>query len=100
MTGTGSATTALGPAAHQVTVNLTGVSTAQHLIVNLINVTIVNGGVFTNLSVPMDILVGDVNQSRRTDSGDQTVVGNNLVSIPTPSTFRYDGELQRPYRFG
>jgi hypothetical protein len=84
------ATAATGPGPNQLTVTLSGVPSAQHLMVNLGGVQIVNGGTLADLTVPMDVLVGDVNQSRRTDSGDQTVVRNASVSIPTSANFRLD----------
>ena len=84
------ATTASGPAANQVTVTLTGVPTAQHMTINLTNVGVTGGGTLTNLSVNMDVLVGDANQSGRTDNGDAIVVRNLSGQTPTASNFRAD----------
>jgi hypothetical protein len=44
----------------------------------------------TTSPIPMGVLLGEVNASRRTDAGDVTVVRNNTVSIPDQQTFRYD----------
>jgi hypothetical protein len=41
----------------------------------------------------MDVLLGDVNSTARTDAGDVTQVRNRTVSIPDttdPASFRYD----------
>jgi hypothetical protein len=90
VSGTGSATTTLGPGSNQVTVNLTGVSTAQHLTINLTNIPIVNGGTFTNLAVPMDVLVGDVNLNHSVEGNDVSTVQGNTRHAVNSSTFRYD----------
>jgi phosphatidylinositol-3-phosphatase len=73
---------------NQVFVNLTGVTNAQTIQVTLVGV---NDGTNTvNIVIPMGVLLGDVNASRRTDSGDVTVVRNHTVSIPYQQTFRFD----------
>ena len=99
LTGAGSATTsqtgagvstALGPKANQVTVNLTGITNAQHLTVTLNGVQDTTGLIINNLVAHMDVLLGDVNSTRRTDSGDVTAVRNHTVSIPDQTTFRFD----------
>jgi hypothetical protein len=86
----GNASASAGPKSNQITVNLTGVATSQHLAINLAGVQVTGLGAVGNLSVPMDVLVGDVNLSKRTDSGDQTAVRNSSVSVPTASNFRLD----------
>jgi hypothetical protein len=53
-------------------------------------VPIVNGGIFTNLSVPMDVLVGDVNQSRHVDSIDVTTVQRANSQNANSNNFRLD----------
>ena len=71
-----------------VTVNCTGVPNAQRIAINLLGV---NDGINVgDVSIPMDVLLGDVNLTRRTDAGDVTQVRNRTVSIPDASTFRYD----------
>ena len=52
----------------QATVNLTGVTNAQHLLVRLTNV---NDGVHTNdVDIPMDMLIGDTNADHFVDAVD------------------------------
>jgi hypothetical protein len=72
----------------QVTVNLTGVSNQQTFTINLLGVS--DGTRSGDVAIPMSVLLGDVNATGRTDSGDQTLVRNNSVSIPNLSTFRMD----------
>jgi hypothetical protein len=43
-----------------------------------------------DVHIPMGILLGDADASRRTDAGDVTAVRNNTVSIPDQQTFRFD----------
>ncbi len=88
-TSQGSASTAAGPNANQVTVALTGVNTAQHLTVGLTNV-VSGGSTLTGLSVPMDVLVGDVNGSGNVDSADVTVVQRQNNKAVNASNFRTD----------
>jgi hypothetical protein len=83
------ATTSIGGTGNtQVTVNCTGVPNAQTVAINLVGV---NDGINVgNVSIPMAVLLGDVNLTRRTDAGDVTQVRNRTVSIPDATTFRYD----------
>ena len=80
----------MGPGANQVTVNLTGVSTAQHLNVTLNAVSIANGGAFNNLSVPLDVLVGDVSLSKVVDSADVGLIQRQNNIAVTSSNFTKD----------
>ena len=73
---------------NEVAVNLKNVSNAQTISVTLLNVNSGNGPV--NLTVPMSVLLGDVDASGRTDSGDVTLVRQKTVSLPDASTFRND----------
>jgi|tagenome__1003787_1003787.scaffolds.fasta_scaffold20982775_3 hypothetical protein len=73
---------------NELTINLAGVANAQTLMINLIGVS--DGRDSGDTSIPMPILLGDVNQTARTDAGDQTVTRNNSVSVPTADTFRMD----------
>jgi hypothetical protein len=86
----GGATTAAGPAANQVTVTLTGVPTAQHMTVNLTNVGVTGGSTLNNLSANMDVLVGDVDVSRRVDSTDVFKVRQQSLQTTNSSNFRTD----------
>jgi hypothetical protein len=90
VTATGSIGT--GTQQNEYTVNLTGVPNASHLNVTLNGVTdsANNTG---DISAHMDVLLGDVNSTGRTDSGDVTQVRNRTVTIPDttdPASFRYD----------
>jgi hypothetical protein len=74
------------------TVDLTGVPNASHLDVTLNGVTDSASNV-GNVSAHMDVLLGDVNSTARTDAGDVTQVRNRTVTIPDttdPASFRYD----------
>jgi hypothetical protein len=73
----------------QYIVNLSGVPNASHLNVTLNTVTDSVGNI-GNVSAHMDVLLGDVNFSARTDSGDVTAVRNHTVSIPDQQTFQFD----------
>jgi len=54
--------------ANKVFVNLTGVANAQTITIHLLGVS--NGTTKGNVSIPMGMLLADVNQSRQVDSGD------------------------------
>jgi hypothetical protein len=82
-------TSGIGTDTHQYFVNLTGVPNASHLSVALNSVTDAAGDV-GNVSAHMDVLLGDVNASGRTDSGDVTAVRNHTVAVPDQQTFRFD----------
>ena len=89
VTGTGS----IGTDTHQYIVNLTGVPNACHVAVTLSGVTDSSGNRGNLAPVYMDVLLGDVNSTGRTDAGDVTQVRNRTVSIPdttNPASFRYD----------
>jgi Subtilase family len=75
---------------NQILVNLQGVTNQQHLVVTLNNVRDSSGTIMPQVTARMDVLIGDVTASGRTDAGDQTVARNNSVSIPTQATFRAD----------
>jgi hypothetical protein len=84
-TGSVSSTSTNG---NQVFVNLTGITNAQTIQVTLVGVN--DGTNVANVVIPMGVLLGDVNSSRRTDAGDVTAVRNHTVSIPDQQTFRFD----------
>jgi hypothetical protein len=90
--GTGSVSSnAIDPNdARNYIVNLTGVTNAQYLTVSLRNVTDSTGNFSSSVPATMGVLLGDVNSTRRTDSGDVTVVRNHTVSIPDQQTFQFD----------
>ena len=85
---TGSVSGAPVVSGNHVTVNLKDVTNAQRLVLHLSGVS--DGTITNDFFVPIAVLLGDVNGSDCTDSGDQMVVRNNSVSIPNASTFRYD----------
>jgi hypothetical protein len=77
----------------QYIVNLTGVPNAAHLNVTLNGVTDSAGNIGNFGPIRMDVLLGDVSASGRTDAGDVTQVRTRTVTIPdttTPASFRYD----------
>jgi CSLREA domain-containing protein len=74
------------------TVDLHGIPNPARLSVNLRGVS---DGTHSGLvSIPMGVLLGDVNSSHRTDSGDVAAVRNHVVSVPTDdATARFDVNL-------
>jgi len=72
----------------QVTVNLTNVSNAQTLTVNLIGVT--GGSGRGNVSIPMSVLLADVNATGLVDGNDVSAVQSNTRQPVNNATFRYD----------
>ena len=73
---------------NEVVATLSDVSNAQTLTINLLGVS--DGISTSDVHVPMSVLLGDVNSTGRTDSGDVTAVRNRTVSIPDQQTFRFD----------
>jgi CSLREA domain-containing protein len=75
----------------QVTVNLTGVSNAQTLRINLSGVS---DGVNTNdISVPMGVLFGDTNKNGFVTSADATLTQSKIGQTVNGSNFREDVSL-------
>jgi hypothetical protein len=72
----------------EVTVNLTGVSGAQTLLITLTGVS--NGTTTGNVSVPMSVLVGDVNGDGFVLSGDYTAVRQESGTPVDGNTFKFD----------
>jgi hypothetical protein len=83
-------TPTLGPLANQVTVNLTGVTDIQHLVIRLDEVQDTVGGVLSNLAAHMDVLVGDVNASGIVTSGDTNLCKAQALQPVTNANFRND----------
>jgi hypothetical protein len=73
---------------NDVTVHCTGVPNAAHIQVTLDSVTV--GGVSGSLSVPMDVLLGDVNANGLVDSGDVFLVRQQTGQSAALSNFRED----------
>ena len=72
----------------QVTVNLTNVSNAQTLSVNLVGVS--GGGNSGSVSVPMGVLLADVNGNGVVSNGDVSLVKAQVAQQVTLSNFRED----------
>jgi Bacterial Ig domain/Dockerin type I domain len=83
-------TPTLGPNATQVTVPLTNVSSAQHLIITLNGVQDTTGKILNNLVGRMDVLVGDVNASGVVTSGDTNLCKAQALQPVTSANFRTD----------
>jgi Subtilase family len=79
----GSTNPSIGANPNQIVVNLTAVADMQHLIVTLGNVQDTSGNTFPSVAARMDLLIGDVNSSGRTDNGDAIVVRNLSGTVPT-----------------
>jgi len=71
-----------------VTVNCTNVPNAQTVAINLLGVN--DGTNVADVSVPMGVLLGDVNASRLVDSGDVFLVRQQTAQTATSSNFRED----------
>ena len=76
--------------AHNYVVNLSGVSNAQVITVSLTNVTDSAGNFSNAVSVPMGVLLGDVNGSGDVDSADVFLVRQQTLHTVTASNFRED----------
>jgi hypothetical protein len=76
--------------AHNYIVNLTGVTNAQTITVSLTNVTDSVGDFSSALSVPMGVLLGDVDASGRVDSTDVFQVRQQTLQNANSSNFRMD----------
>lgn len=87
------ASTVAGPDANQVTVNLTGVTNAQRLVVTLNQVRDTAGNIQASIPAYMNVLIGDVDGSGRTDSGDVTILRNENVQPVNQSNFLFDVNL-------
>jgi Dockerin type I domain len=75
----------------KVTVNLTGVSNAQTILVNLFGVS--DGTNTGNVSVPMGVLLGDTNKSGSVTSSDVTLTQSKVGQTANSTNFREDVTL-------
>jgi hypothetical protein len=73
---------------NQIVVNLTGVTNAQTIRVTLLSVSV--GGNTSDLTIPMSILLGDVNGSGRVDAADVSSVRQQTLQPVSTSNFRND----------
>lgn len=80
---------AIGPNPNQYTVNLTGVTNAQYITVTLTSVVDSKNNT-GGTSVPMGVLLADVNGSGRVDTADISLVRQQTLQPVTGSTFRND----------
>jgi hypothetical protein len=71
-----------------VTVNLTGVTSAQRIILTLINVN--DGTNSGDVPIPMGVLVGDVNGNAVVNSSDVSLTKSQVGQAVTASNFRED----------
>jgi hypothetical protein len=85
--GTGSVSTFV-VSGNQVIVNLTGVANAQTIMITLSGVN--DGTNVADVSIPMGLLLGDVNASRRVDAADVSLVRQQTLQTVTTSNFRED----------
>jgi len=83
-------TPTLGPNANQITVPLTNVINAQHLVITLDGVQDAAGAILNNLVARMDVLLGDVDASGRVDSTDVFQVRQQSLQNANSSNFRTD----------
>jgi hypothetical protein len=81
-----SATTSIS--GNQVTVNCTNVPNAQTIAINLVGVN--DGTNVGNVSVPMGVLLGDVNASGLVTSGDTNLCKAQALHTVTNDNFRND----------
>jgi hypothetical protein len=86
-------TPTLGPNANQITVPLTNVTNAQHLIVTLDGVQDATGAILNNLVARMDVLLGDVDANGRVDGNDVSAVQSHTRQSTDSTNYRYDIDL-------
>jgi hypothetical protein len=92
VTGTASVgSSAMGPNPNQYTVNLTTVSDAQYVQVNLSNVTDTLGNTASISSPQMGVLIGDVNASGGVDGNDVAAVqAHTRQAVDSNAQARFD----------
>jgi hypothetical protein len=83
-------TPTIGPLANQVTVNLTGVTNAQHLVITLNGVQDAAGTILNNFIGRMDVLLGDTSGNRLVNSTDISQVQAQSGKAVGSSNFRTD----------
>jgi hypothetical protein len=89
--GTGTVSGSLiGTDAHEYIVNLTGVTNAQVVTINLSNVHDSAGNFGSAVPASMGVLISDVNASGRVDAADVSLVRQQTLQPVTASNFRED----------
>ncbi len=80
-----------GPDVNQLTVELGNVANAQHLVINLGGVTDAGtNALLGNLTIPMDVLLGDVNGDGKVLNGDVGLVKSQVNAPVSSANFRED----------
>ncbi len=88
--GTGSVSSSTpGPNSNQYTVDLTGVTNAQHVTLTLHN-AVDSTGTNGDVSATMGVLIGDVNASGVVDGNDVSAVQSHTRQSAGNANFRYD----------
>jgi hypothetical protein len=91
LTGTGSASQpTIGPGANQLTVNLSGVTDLQHLVVTLNGVQDNTGVTFNNLPVKMDVIAGDTDGDGRVNVTDTNQTRSFSGAVTDDTNARID----------
>jgi hypothetical protein len=80
----------VGPSANQITVPLTNVTNAQHLVVTLDGVQNASSAILNNLVARMDVLLGDVNANGLVDGNDVSAVQGQTRHQVSNTNFRDD----------
>jgi hypothetical protein len=80
----------IGPGPNQYTVNLTGVTNAQHLGITLFGVHDAVGNVSNSITVPMDVLIGDVNAVAGVSGSDVNLCKAQVGAELSNNNFRSD----------
>jgi hypothetical protein len=75
---------------HTMTINLTGVTTAQTITVTLSNVTDEFSQVLPDTPISMGVLIGDVNANRSVNAGDVSLCKSHLGEAANGGNFRSD----------
>jgi len=83
-------TPTIGPAQNQVTVPLTGVANAQHLLVDLSGVQDSAGAALNHVTARMDMLVGDTTGDGSVNSVDINQTKSQIGLAVGPGNFRED----------
>jgi PKD repeat protein len=90
LTGSGSVVSkVVGPNPNQVTVNLTGVANAQHLVLTMDGVH-AGSSVFNNVVARMDVLAGDTNADGNVNSADIGLTKSQSGAAVGGQNFRED----------
>ena len=90
-TGSGQVSnSSIGPNANQYTVNLTGVTDMQYVVVTLQNAADSTGAVGNVVGPDMGVLIGDVNGTGNVDGNDVSAVQGATRQPVTSANFKLD----------